>query len=457
MVFQRLGRMLSEISRAAHHSLRTSWLRSATYKAGGAMSASRLIAIAFIYGLATLAWVTLGTSILARTGEFDSKLEREVTQLWGGRHRQVSPSVWVQRPRQVTDRESVAVSGSNSPMVKEVTRTVTDMAPVRLLQSRIATDLKLTQRQKGLLWYDTYAVTFSAHYKARNPDSVERVIGVELHFPSADTIYDQFVFRVNGQAAPPASDLSKGLTAHVTVPPMGEVNIDLAYASRGLDDWTYAFAEQGVGEVSDFDLAVTTDFTNVDFPAGSMSPTTKKAIPGGWILGWRFGEMVTGQHIGVDLPNRVNPGPLAARLTAFAPVSLLFFLAVMVILGVIGGQSLHPVNYAFLSAAFFAFHLLLAYLVDHISIHQSFFLSSIVSVFLVVSYLRIVAGTRFAIARAGVAQFVFLVLFSYAFFFEGYTGLTVTIGAIVTLFVMMQATARVDWGAVFAARARREA
>ena len=109
-------------------------------------------------------------------------------------------------------------------------------------------------------------------------------------------------------------------------------------------------------------------------------------------------------------------------------------------------------NYAFLSAAFFAFHLLLAYLVDHISIHAAFFISSIVSVFLVVTYLRLVAGTRFAVARAGLAQFVFLVLFSYAFFFEGYTGLTVTIGAIVTLFVLMQATARVDWGAVFAAR-----
>jgi hypothetical protein len=48
------------------------------------------------------------------------------------------------------------------------------------------------------------------------------------------------------------------------------------------------------------------------------------------------------------------------------------------------------------------------------------------------------------------AQLVFLVLFSYAFFFEGYTGLTVTVGAVVTLFALMQATARVDWTAVFA-------
>ena len=87
---------------------------------------------------------------------------------------------------------------------------------------------------------------------------------------------------------------------------------------------------------------------------------------------------------------------------------------------------------------------------DHISFHQAFFLSSIVSVFLVVSYLRLVAGARFAIARAGLAQFVFLVLFSYAFFFEGYAGLTVTVGAVATLFVLMQMTGGVDWEEAFA-------
>jgi hypothetical protein len=50
---------------------------------------------------------------------------------------------------------------------------------------------------------------------------------------------------------------------------------------------------------------------------------------------------------------------------------------------------------------------------------------------------------------AGSAQVVFLVLFSYAFFFEGFTGLAITVGAIVTLFVLMQLTARVSWDEVF--------
>jgi hypothetical protein len=44
---------------------------------------------------------------------------------------------------------------------------------------------------------------------------------------------------------------------------------------------------------------------------------------------------------------------------------------------------------------------------------------------------------------------VYLVAFSYAFFFEGFTGLAVTIGAILTLFVLMQMTARVRWADVF--------
>ena len=162
--------------------------------------------------------------------------------------------------------------------------------------------------------------------------------------------------------------------------------------------------------------------------------------------------MAGGQRIGVTAPNRLNPGPLASRITFFAPVSLLFFFTVMVILGIMRGRSLHPMNYFFLAAAFFAFHLLLAYLVDHLDINASFSIAAGTSLFLVISYLRVVAGMRVALVEAGAAQLVFLVLFSYAFFFEGVTGVTVTIGAVLTLFVLMQVTARVRWDEVFARR-----
>jgi inner membrane protein involved in colicin E2 resistance len=109
-------------------------------------------------------------------------------------------------------------------------------------------------------------------------------------------------------------------------------------------------------------------------------------------------------------------------------------------------------NYFFLATAFFSFHLLLAYLVDHVSIHTAFAASSVVSVFLVISYLRLVVGTRFAAREAGLAQFIYLVMFSYAFFFKGFTGLAITIGSILTLFVVMQITGRIRWAEKFSAK-----
>jgi inner membrane protein involved in colicin E2 resistance len=124
---------------------------------------------------------------------------------------------------------------------------------------------------------------------------------------------------------------------------------------------------------------------------------------------------------------------------------LFFFFFLVFILSTLRGINLHAMNYFFLACAFFSFHLLLAYLVDHVSIHVAFVASSIVSIALVVSYLRLVVNPRFAIVDAGLAQFIYLVLFSYAFFFEGFTGLTVTIGAIVTLFVVMQMTGKIRW------------
>jgi hypothetical protein len=420
------------------------------------MTPLRLAAIAAIYVIAAVAWFALGTSIVARSGEFDDRLSREVALLWGGPHAQHAPSVWFERPKAMTENVQ-RTDESGRTQTESVTRVLVERVPIVIESSLIDVALNLEHRRKGLLWFDTYGVRLQATYRARNPDTEPRPVVAQLTYPAEHVQLDNFVLRINGRDAERADDLSKGATARVELPPGGEAVIEVAYDSRGLDTWTYAFSADGVAEVRDFTLTMRTDFDAIDFPAGTMSPSTSERDGNGWALGWRFEDLLSGRQIGMDLPDRTNPGPLAARITYFAPVSLLFFVTVMVILGVLQSRNLHPMNYAFLSAAFFAFHLLLAYLVDHLPIHWAFATASLVSVLLVTSYLRVVAGSHFAIARAGVSQIVFLVLFSYAFFFEGFTGLTVTIGSVVTLFVLMQATARVDWARVFAGQRPDEA
>src|SRR5262249_11783032 len=329
---------------------------------GGLVSLLRLAAILFIYCCSAVAWVVLGSTVLQRTRQFDYQLQQEVERLWGGRHRQIAPDATLYRPRTVSER----IKG------RLVTRTEYDQVPLPLESSRVGVELLLDQRQKGLLWYNTYGVGFMARYTLHNPDDGPRSVFVHVCFPSSEALYDGFTFRVNGRAEAGVQDLSQGITTQVELPAKGEAVVELAYRSRGLGDWTYSFGSKGISQVQDFELEMKTSSRNIDFPAGSLSPDSKTPDGSGYRLVWKFASLVTGQHIGMEPPNRLNPGPLAARITFFAPVSLLFFMTVLVILGALRGQGLHPMNYFFLAAAFFSFHLLLAYLVDHLNVHASF-------------------------------------------------------------------------------------
>jgi len=412
----------------------------------------RLAAIALIFAGASLAWTVLGSSLLKRAGQFDNALGREVQLLWGGPHRQIAPDAWILRPG--VETETVESKDQRGAVVtRTVTKQVLKQVPMSLESTRAIADLDLEHRQKGLLWYPTYDVAFKATYQFHNPDPEARSVQVRFPLPAENALFDDFAFTVNGRAAIPAGDVSKEMLGSATAEPGAPVTLVVQYRSRGVGTWTYAFAKTGVAQVRDFSLVLRTNFKQIDFPAGTVSPSEKTPTTDGWELTWTFANLISGQSVGVQLPEKLNPGPFAARVTFFAPVSLLFFLAVMVIMGMTSGPSLHPMHYWFISAAFFAFHLLLAYMVDHVTVNIAFGTAAAVSLALVVSYLRAVTGMRQVLLRAGAAQAVFLVLFSYAFFFEGFTGLAITVGAVITLFVLMQITARVSWDEVFGGRA----
>jgi inner membrane protein involved in colicin E2 resistance len=396
-----------------------------------------ILALIAIFLCTTAAWAILGATIMARTHSAGSGLSSRVEATWGAPQQQGPPVVSTSRvvPRLIQE----TIDG------RQITRSVeeTIVTPMPLEQSRVRVDLDLEQRQKGLLWFPTYRVAFRGSYLFRNTTSSDAVT-LRLVFPAPDAIYDDLVFLVDG-AVVPLNMASGAVTTHVKRASGSVIRVDVGYRSQGLETWHYSFGENVV-QVRDFVLEMTTDFDAIDFPQGTVSASTKEKTDRGWRLVWKYSNLVTGYRIGMVLPQKIQPGPLAGRISFFAPVSLLFFFFMMFIVTTIRRIALHPMHYFFLATSFFAFHLLLAYLADHISIHLAFAICSAVSIFLVVSYLRIVVGPRFAFREAALAQLVYLVGFSYAFFVPGFTGLAVTIGAILSLFLVMQLTARTEWG-----------
>jgi hypothetical protein len=382
----------------------------------------RLGAIVLIYCCAAIAWTVLGATLTTRTEASDVTQSNKLSAQWGSAQAQIAP----------------AVSGA----LKHGTLTVP------LIASRIDLNLNLERRRKGLLWYNLYDVRFFGRYRMYNDSSLDHLT-FRFALPSDVGTYSDIICRVGGR------DCERPLSDTGMVPfdlrPGGSQDIEIGYSSRGRDSWLYRFGD-GVTAVNDLAVTMTTNFDAIDYPWQTLLPTDETRTGAGWKLDWRYSRLMTANGIGLTIPSPMQPGPLASRITFWAPVALLFYFFVLLIITKLRGVDLHPVNYFFLACAFFAFHLLLAYLVDRISIAAAFTICSLTSMFLTITYLRLVVGWRFAAVESGLAQVVYLILFSYALFNEGWSGLTITLGAITTLFVAMQVTARMGWEGPTASR-----
>jgi hypothetical protein len=479
----------------------------------------RIVAISVIFACSWVAWAVLGLATYLRTDEKTGAMGEAVGELWGAEQTQPAPRVtarWKTGSRREVRRayggefeyvgqDGVAAPGAAekpgeggvSPQLQGVVTEITSRQvvsekvevpvadgpgrpPARggpktvkvdklfevlelthtlelpLAASDIDVKLAVDHRKKGLLWFATYGVDFASDYAVENPVDQPVEITVLFDFPSGSAVYDAMAMRTPGLEALDVRTEAGRLVGRFTLAAGAAQRFEVGYRSRGMDRWIYRFGEQ-VNLVRNFRLKLRTDFEAIDFPAGSISPDAKARRPdGGWDLLWEKESLVSGLQIGMEMPHRLNPGPLAASMSLHAPVSLFFFFFLIFILQALRDLKIHPMNYFFLAASFFSFNLLFAYLVDHVDLVWAFAAASAVSVFLVVSYLRIVVGARFAMVEAALAQLVYQVLFSLAHFLEGYTGLTVTIGAILTLAFVMRATARLDWSRLFQTRPAAE-
>jgi len=405
----------------------------------------RIAAIAVVYLVAVVGWITLAGTITYRTENQDVALKQQVGHLWGTPLEQKAPAASLT----VEYKPPIKKADVLQKGVVIVRPSSTDKYDLPLVQSDINVGFELDQRQKGLLWYSTYRIRFSGDYVFENTQNKSGDMTVNFAFPAADGQYDEFKFEVDGTEVQFTRQSNNSIAATVACTPKSRHRLSVNYYSQGLDRFIYRFGD-GISEVRDFKLVAATDFDGYDHPSNTLSPNIPKVRSGrGWQLTWDYKDLISGNGIGIEMPQKINPGPMAARISFFAPVSLGFFFFLIFVISLLRGVQIHPMNYFFLAASFFAFHLLLAYLVDHVSIHAAFFICSAVSIFLVVSYMRLVVGSRFAYIETGLSQFVYLIGFSYAFFVEGFTGLAVTIGSIITLFVVMQATARIDWAKRF--------
>jgi len=216
---------------------------------------------------------------------------------------------------------------------------------VKIDASRIAATLHLDYRQKGLLWFSTYKVDFEGAYTFQNPTAREEEFVVQLPFPAQQAVYDNVQLLLDDK--PMAVTLAgRKAVARTRLAAGAKSVLHAAYRSQGLDSWRYTFArektdgsEKEISQARDFQLLVKTDFSGFDFPDNSLSPTEKRQTANGWEMEWNYQNLVSGFDIALKMPQKLQPGPLAGRISYFAPVSLFFFFFLVFILSALRGMT----------------------------------------------------------------------------------------------------------------------
>ena len=388
------------------------------------MSIRKILAVVLIYVLACIGWAVLGSATLVRSDTFLGRLGKQVRNLWGSSLVQQAPSL------------AVTIPGSDQ--VRWI------MPSANRIHVRLETDY----RKKGLIWYPTYVCAFDGAYTLTNTEEAAQKVRIHFDFPASNGTYDDFSLMINGEKRLVPVNTSEGISEILEVPAGESKTFHVTYTTRGQNQWSYQ-PDLHAGRIQNLEFELETNFEDVDYTEGSLSPMSAEKSGDGMQVVWKATDLITSQPIGIVVPEKLNPGPVTTRITFFAPVCLLFFFVLVATIQILYRINIHPMHYLFVAAGFFAFHLLLAYMVGLLNIHLAFAISAVVSVFLVTSYLRMALGVAFPWKFAVAGQLFFLVLFSYSFFFKGITGLTVAIGSVVTLAILMRVTARVNWESVF--------
>jgi hypothetical protein len=225
----------------------------------------RIAALVFIFVCTSMAWAILGSTILARTySPLSGELRSRVAASWGTAQQQTPPKASYQQ-----EVIQIIEGQKGSKKIK-----TTETVPLALDASKIDVVLDLSHRQKGLLWYSTYAVVFRGDYSFTNSSAQDQDVTFYLSFPSQQAVYDDLAMSVDNQ---PLSVKYAGVCASGTVRvAAGKTAVLRAgYRSQGLDDWRYKFGE-GVSQIPNFTLDMHTDFKDIDFPENTVSPTAKR-------------------------------------------------------------------------------------------------------------------------------------------------------------------------------------
>ena len=295
-------------------------------------------------------------------------LSKRVQNSYGGPLIITPPRIYYERTRE----RKVKVAGL------ETISSFKERETVDPSDSNVAVDLSLERKKVGNLWFPVFFAKYRGQYEY-DVEAIPKDVRSETLFllpglSSSESIFRNIEFKLNGASVEPLARIVSNTPIELTTTRYvnGKLMVDFSYETTGTDYFLYLLSnlgqQQNMGEnevrsegiekarltrLDNFDLKLTTDFIKYEFPKRTVPYTTLRQEDGRSEFEWLFDKTVTGKNIGLIVPEELNPGDIASRISFFAPISLLFFFVVVTIFGILAKNRLHPMHYAFLGGDLF--------------------------------------------------------------------------------------------------------
>ncbi|GAJ22831.1 unnamed protein product, partial [marine sediment metagenome] len=130
------------------------------------------------------------------------------------------------------------------------------------------------------------------------PDGQEGTFLFKL--PEGANAFENLTITVDGVAAEPTYTTTFGLSNTLEAPlPGGEHTVEVTYATRARGQWEYSsqwHTKGRHGALKNFTLTTRMNFTNINYPKGSKSPTTPATSDkDGTTAVWHYDSMTADQ------------------------------------------------------------------------------------------------------------------------------------------------------------------
>ncbi|MCR9143928.1 MAG: hypothetical protein NXI24_16905 [bacterium] len=380
--------------------------------------------------------LVIGLRIDDRHASTYSRSLKAVQQIWGGSIRQFPPDF--------TYDESQRQEYTNEKTGKVETRNITVARNVGIESQDLKVQVASNIRQKGLLKFAGYGLEFDGEYIVRNRENSARDFDFSFQLPEYAGNITGIKITLDERPYTADTNLADGFQWSGVLRPGEERRFRIQYQAKGTDRFDYLLGANQL-EVGRLHFDLTTDFTDYRIPEEAMGPTEQAADDQGAKLIWKSENLVTGQNIALRFEIPGNYGKIASKLFFYAPLALLLFTGFLLIAGAAKGVRLHPMHFLFLMTAFFVFYLFGSYIISFVHILLGIGLALALSTGIMLYYAHLIRkGEEFFQSVAfGAAMFQWI--FSIAFFFPAYTGLMITLAAIIALVALMRATASIEW------------